>query len=190
MATIRAWTRAKRAGGGGIIAVVLVLVSTLSLFAHDLWTVPNAIVVAAGGTSEIRGPRAFARAPGDSAAVVAVVRAYHAALESGDSTAALALLATDAIIVESGGSETRDEYRAHHLPGDMAFARAIKAERGAVRVVVQGDVAWATSTSTTQGEYRGRQINSSGAELMVLSRSTTGWMIRAIHWSSRTRRQP
>ncbi|MEW5915867.1 MAG: nuclear transport factor 2 family protein, partial [Gemmatimonadota bacterium] len=124
----------------------------------------------------------------DSTDVVAVVTAYHAALAAGDSTAALALLAPDAIILESGGVETRDEYRSHHLPGDIGFARAIKSERGAIRVIVQGDVAWATSTSTTQGEYRGRQINSSGAELMVLARTAAGWKIRAIHWSSRARR--
>lgn len=142
------------------------------------------------GDARIESRGEVARAPGDSADVVAAVHAYHAALESGDSTAALALLAPDAIIVESGGVETRGEYRSHHLPGDIGFARAIKGERGAVRVVVQGDVAWATSTSTTQGEYRGRQINSASAELMVLSRSPNGWMIRAIHWSSRARRQP
>jgi ketosteroid isomerase-like protein len=126
----------------------------------------------------------------DSADVVAVVTAYHKALATGDSVAALALLAPDATILESGGVESRDEYRSHHLPGDIAFARAIQSERGAIRVVVQGDVAWATSTSTTQGEFRGRAVNSAGAELMVLSRTTAGWKIRAIHWSSRTRRPP
>lgn len=124
----------------------------------------------------------------DSSDVIAVITAYHSSIARGDSTAALALLAQDAVIVESGGVETREEFRAHHLPADMAFAQAVKAERGPVRVVVQGDVAWATSTSVTQGEYRGRQINSTSAELMVLSRTQAGWRIRAIHWSSRPRR--
>jgi len=125
---------------------------------------------------------------GDSAAVAAVVDRYHRALESADSVAALALLATDAVILESGGVETREEYRSHHLPADIAFARAVKGVRGPIRVVVRGDVAWATSTSTAQGEFRGRAINSAGAELMVLTRTTAGWKINAIHWSSRTRR--
>lgn len=124
----------------------------------------------------------------DSSDVVAAVMAYHAAMEAGDSAAALALLAPDAIILESGGVETRDDYRSHHLPADIGFARGIKSQRGPIRVIVQGDVAWASSTSTTQGEYRGRQINSSGAELMVLARTPNGWRIRAIHWSSRQRR--
>lgn len=140
-------------------------------------------VAAPNGGGGERGGKAS-----DSTDVVTAVMAYHAALAAGDSTVALALLAPDAIIVESGGIETRDEYRSHHLPGDIGFARAIKGERGPVRVVIQGEIAWATSTSTTQGEYRGRQINSASAELMVLSRAPNGWKIRAIHWSSRARR--
>ena len=125
---------------------------------------------------------------GDSAAVASVVDRYHRALESADSVGALALLASDAVILESGGVETREEYRSHHLPADIAFARAIKGMRSPIRVVVRGDVAWATSTSTAQGDFRGRPVNSAGAELMVLTRTTDGWKISAIHWSSRSRR--
>lgn len=124
----------------------------------------------------------------DSAAVVAVIERYHRALAEGDSAGALALLAADAVILESGGRETRAEYQSHHLPGDIRFARAVQSIRGAVAVTIRGDVAWASSTSTTQGDYNGRAINSSGAELMVLSREGEGWKIRAIHWSSRARR--
>lgn len=129
-----------------------------------------------------------APARSDSLDVVNTVRAYDKALSSADSLAALALLAPDAVILESGGIETLEEYRSHHLPGDIAFARAVPSQGGPVSVRVRGDAAWAWSTSTTQGEYRGRQINSSGAELMVLTRTTGGWKISAIHWSSRTRR--
>jgi hypothetical protein len=48
-------------------------------------------------------------------------------------------------------------------------------------------VAWVVGTSTTRGEYRGRPVNSAGAELMVLTRTPHGWRIAAIHWSSRRR---
>jgi ketosteroid isomerase-like protein len=134
--------------------------------------------------------RASAQSMGgaDSMAVATVVERYHRALESGDSVDALALLTSDAVILESGGIETRAEYRSHHLPADIEFAQAVKSIRSPIRVVVRGDVAWATSTSTTQGEFRGRPINSAGAELMVLTRTTDGWKINAIHWSSRNRR--
>ena len=124
----------------------------------------------------------------DSASVAATVAAYHRALAAGDSATALSLLTEDAVILESGGMETREEYRSHHLPSDIEFARAIQSTESPVRVKVRGDVAWATSTSVTQGQFRGRAINSAGAELMVLTRLADGWKIAAIHWSSRSRR--
>lgn len=92
------------------------------------------------------------------------------------------------VILESGGVETREEYRSHHLPADIAFARAVKSDRSAIRVVVRGDAAWVASTSTAQGEFRGRAVNSVGAELMFLVRDGDAWRIAAIHWSSRARR--
>lgn len=133
--------------------------------------------------------RGSAQAAPDSAAAVAAVAAFHAALARGDSTTALALLAPDAVILESGDLETREEYRAHHLPADIAFVRAVPSTAESRDVVVSGDVAWVTSTSRSAGTFRDRAVNSLNAELMVLSRDSTGWRIRAIHWSSRTRRQ-
>ena len=124
----------------------------------------------------------------DSAAVGGVVAKFHEALAAGDSASALRLLAEDVTVLESGGVETRAEYRSHHLPSDIGFARAIRSQRGAVHVRVRGDVAWTTAASTTQGEMNGRAINSGGAELMVLVRTPDGWKISAIHWSSRNKR--
>jgi ketosteroid isomerase-like protein len=121
----------------------------------------------------------------DSAAVAATVSAFHAALEAGDSVAALRLLTSDATILESGGLETKEEYRSHHLPGDIAFARAVAREVQPLGVVVRGDVAWATSTSVVRGTYRDRPVHSQGVELVVLERTAEGWRIAAIHWSSR-----
>jgi ketosteroid isomerase-like protein len=126
----------------------------------------------------------------DSAAVARVVHRFHEALEAGDSLAALDLLHEDAVILESGGTETRAEYRAHHLPGDIAFARAVDREAGPVRVTTRGDVAWATSVSVMRGTFREREVNSRSVELMVLERTPNGWRIVAIHWSSRPLRQP
>lgn len=129
----------------------------------------------------------LAQAPGDSAAVAAVVERYHRALTQGDSVGALAQLAEDAVIVESGSIESRQEYRSHHLAADIAFAQAIKGTRSPARVWVRGIVAWTTATSATRGKYRGKPVNSTGAELMVLTRGRDGWKISAIHWSSRDR---
>jgi ketosteroid isomerase-like protein len=123
----------------------------------------------------------------DSVTAAAAVQRFHEALERGDSLAALDLLTQDAVVLESGGRETKAEYRHHHLPGDIAFARAVPSRSGPLRVTVQGDVAWVASAGTTTGDYRGRTIDVATAELMVLSRAPAGWRIRAIHWSSRPR---
>ncbi len=126
----------------------------------------------------------------DSAAVATVVNNFHRALSAGDSVKALAPLDSAVVILESGDEERLPEYRAHHLAADIEFSRAIKATSSPIRVSVRGDVAWATSTSTTVGVFRGRAINSAGAELMVLARVNGGWRIVAIHWSSHARRAP
>ena|SRR5689334_19117818 len=133
---------------------------------------------------------AMARAQGDSAAVVGVVAAFHAALGAGDSVKALSLLADDVRILESGGVEDKQKFRNGHLSADMAYAKNTKSERSVTSVVLSGSAAWVISSSTTTGESNGRAINSQGAETMVLSKGADGWKIRSIHWSSRARRAP
>lgn len=128
---------------------------------------------------------AKARPLSDSSDVAATVARFHAAMAAGDSAAALLLLADDVVILESGEAESRDEFRSGHLAADIAYARAVATRRGPAIVWLRGDVAWVSTTATNQGEFRGRTINSRGAELMVLSREAGGWKIRAIHWSSR-----
>lgn len=120
--------------------------------------------------------------------VAAVVDAFHSALATGDSVTALSMLADDVTILESGGVENKEHYRSGHLSGDMRFAQAVPRERGDMEVSVRGDVAWAHSTSITQGQMGDREINSQGAELVVLAREGGIWKIKAIHWSSRRRR--
>jgi ketosteroid isomerase-like protein len=137
---------------------------------------PSPVTASAGGSQS------------DSAAVAAAVSAFHAALAAGYSAAALALLTDDALIVEAGETETREQYRAHHLPADIEFARSVETEQSPLRVRVSSDAAWVTSTSRSRGSFHGRAIDSEGAELMVLARSPAGWRIAAIHWSSHPRR--
>jgi ketosteroid isomerase-like protein len=148
-------------------------------------------VIAALALAAVAAPasaQASSRAPAsDSAAAAAVVERFHRALADADSALALALLSDDVVIIESGDVESRAEYRAHHLPADIAFARDVRSERSPVRVALRGDVAWATATSTTRGRFHDRDVGSAGAELMVLTRAPDGWRISAIHWSSHKR---
>jgi ketosteroid isomerase-like protein len=121
----------------------------------------------------------------DAAAVAAVVESFHAALSSGNAETATRLLAPDAVVMEGGDKETRIEYVGHHLLEDIKFAKAVPSTRGHPEITVVGDVAWASSTSVTQGTYQSKALHLVGAELMVLTRTPSGWQIRAIHWSSR-----
>ena len=143
---------------------------------------PLLLALAAAPAGAQIGPTGQAAA--DSAAVVAVIDAFHAALVAGDGARARALLTDDARIVEGGSVETVEEYVSHHLAADMAFAQAVDRDRALSAVEVRGDIAWTLSTSHATGSYRGRDIDSSGAELVVLSRDDR-WRIQAIHWSSR-----
>lgn len=138
----------------------------------------------------LAAPPSLSAQASDRDAVLATVRAFHDALARGDSVAALRLLAPDMQVLESGGVEAREEYRSHHLPGDMAYASALPSTRTDGTVTIAGDVAWVVGTSRTTGTFRDRPVNSAGAELMILSRTADGWQIRAVHWSSRTIRTP
>jgi len=107
----------------------------------------------------------------DSTAVAQTVRNFHEALATGDSNGVKQLLAPDVVILESGGLETREEYLSHHLTGDIQFAQAVTTRRNPHQITVSGDVAWASSTTETQGTFRRCLVKAVGAELMVLTRT-------------------
>lgn len=120
-----------------------------------------------------------------AAAAAAVVDAFHAALQKGDTDSAQSYLADDALIFEAGGVERgRKEYASHHLGADAAFARAVpgKLTRRAGEAI--GDVAWIASEGRTSGTYRGKAVDRVTSETMVLRRQGTDWKIVHIHWSS------
>lgn len=133
---------------------------------------------------KLRG--APSRVAQDSSAVATTVKRFQGALADADSSTALSLLADDAIVLESGDIETRQQYRAQHLPADIEFARAVPSTRQLVLIVVRSNLAWVVSSSRARGTFRAKSIDSQGAELMVLARERAGWRIRAIHWSSHT----
>lgn len=140
-----------------------------------------AVVLASSGYAQT----VATRLPADARAAGAVVEAFHAALGRGDTRAAAALLAEDALVYESGGVERgKAEYAAHHLAADATFAKAM------TRVVTRraggadGRTAWIASESTTKGTFKTKPINSVSTETMVLRRDGAGWRIVHVHWSS------
>jgi hypothetical protein len=120
----------------------------------------------------------------DSLAVLEISSRFHRALRAGDSVGAAILLAPNLRVLEGGEVETRSEYLSSHLAADMEFSKAIAEDRTLKSVALKGDVAWLVSTSIAKGTFRGRDINSIGAELMIISRNSGAWRIEAIQWSS------
>ncbi len=118
-------------------------------------------------------------------AIIAAVERFHEALRRGDADEVMAILAPDTTILESGASQTREDYAREHLGEDIAFAKATSNARLTVNVRQEGKAAWMMSTYRTSGSFEGKSIDSIGAELVVLTQMPEGWQIRAIHWSSR-----
>lgn len=114
-----------------------------------------------------------------------VVNEFWSALRTGDSTTVVRLLHPEARIFEGGHAETIEEYRNGHLRSDIAFAQAVRSETTWDEVFPGETVAVYMSERRASGEYRGREIDSRGAETIVLARTAEGWRLRHIHWSSR-----
>ena len=123
----------------------------------------------------------------DSAQVVEVVEAFRQALTRGDSAAVADMLLPEAVVLESGETETKREYLSHHFHADHAFLSAMTREVLSRDVCVEEGAAWVSTTSRLAGTYDGRDLDLSSAELLVLRRRPEGWRVAAVHWSSRSR---
>ena len=124
----------------------------------------------------------------DSTAAVAAVEQFHAALAAADSARAVSMLTDDVLILESGAVQTRAEYLGGHLGADMKASQGPRGERSVLNVTVMGDAALVVSKTVTPPTGAQGSTGSEMAELMVVTRTATGWRIRAVHWSSRRRR--
>jgi ketosteroid isomerase-like protein len=151
------------------------------------WSVLAAVGLAAPATAHDPKPAASSAVSLSPQAQEAatVVDGFHAALRRGDATAAAALLASDALIYESGGVEQgKAEYASHHLGADAAFSKATQSVVTRRSGQANGNLAWIATESTTKGSYKERPINSVGTETMILRREGASWRIVHVHWSS------
>lgn len=120
---------------------------------------------------------------GDSA--VDVVNGFHAALKQGQTDAALAMMAEDVVIFESGGVESScAEYAAHHLEADAAFSAGTSRTPVSELVTVEGNLATVMRVEMVTGAFKERPINSRSVETMLLRKTDGKWRIVHIHWSS------
>jgi ketosteroid isomerase-like protein len=146
-------------------------------FAPSLLAVPLVCLLGCGSPSPAQV----------EADVTGVIESFYGAMKRGDTAAAMALIAPDAVFVESGQLETRDEYEKNHLPADIGFEKQVSGKRGPVKVTVKGDTAWLIATTEYAGTFDGQPVDFVSAQLAVLSLESGAWRIRSIHWSSRRR---
>lgn len=119
--------------------------------------------------------------PTDEADVTAAIESFYAAMKKGDPKAAMAMIAPDAMFVESGRRETRQQYEESHLPADIDFEKDNTGKRGPWTIKVNGDTAWGIASTT----YDAATVPFVSTQLAVVTRGEDGkWLIRSIHWSS------
>jgi len=138
------------------------------------------LIASLPATSRVKAPSVAQ--PG-AAAARAVVDSFSAALQRGDSLRALRLLHPDLVVYESGVAEDLAHYHSHHLAADIAFLAQVRSRTIRDQLTVSGAMALYTREYRSEGTWRGRRIDSTGTETLVLVR-TSGWRIRHIHWSS------
>jgi ketosteroid isomerase-like protein len=119
------------------------------------------------------------------AEVAAVLESFYDAIKRGDATAAMSVIAPDALFIESGRLETREQYEMNHLPADIDFEKQVTGKRDPLRITFKDDAAWVIATTTYDGKFEGAPVQFVSAQLMVLSKDAEAWKIRSIHWSSR-----
>lgn len=116
----------------------------------------------------------------------AAVDAFQAALKSGDAKAVERWLAPDVVIYEGGGAQrSRAEYIGQHLAGDIAFMK--KAQIEILKRSSGGDneTAWVTTESRIRGKSsKGNPMDVASTETALLRKTTEGWRIFHLHWSS------
>ena len=114
------------------------------------------------------------------------VSAFHEALAAGKADAATVYLSPTVQIFESGHVErSRDEYAGHHLPADMAFAKATSQTVLRQNEKVEGNAAIVTRETETKGNFKGTKVHAFGTETVVLEKQGDKWLITHVHWSSR-----
>jgi len=117
-------------------------------------------------------------------AAEAVARAFQSALQHGDRTAVLALLAPDVSINEEGHVQTRDEYARGHLIKDIAFLKSARITPVSIASMPVGDGAMVGSESEIKTSVNGKPVTLRSREMLKLKRDGKGCKIVSVQWQS------
>lgn len=129
--------------------------------------------------------------PGEAGAAARVVDAFHAALKAGEPDKAAALLAADVLVFEAGGAErSKADYAAAHLPADAKFEAAAESTPQQRTGAASGGLAWIATEGRVRSQSGDKIVDRLTTETMILRRTSAGWRIVHIHWSSRAVAMP
>jgi len=117
-------------------------------------------------------------------AAEAVAVAFHAALQKGDRSRVMALLAPEVQVVEDGETQTRDGYAAHHLGEDIAFLKPAQVKPLFLGSMPMGDTAMVGSRSEIRTTHDGQPLALLSTETLTLKRTAAGWLITRVEWAS------
>lgn len=118
---------------------------------------------------------------------VQVVDAFSAALAKSNMSEVERLLASDVIILESGGAEhSRAEYLGHHAKADAKFLSSAHNTLVRRKARAEHGLAWVASESELH-VTRGKPVTLRSTETMILRSTSEGWRIVHIHWSSKAK---
>jgi len=114
------------------------------------------------------------------------VDAFHAALRSKDTAAALSLLDRGLVVFEFGAIDpTADAYAFAHLPFDIDVAAATKWQLETRRVGGEGNDRWVLSSyHVTGAQSDGTPIDQTVLETVILRRTGDLFRIVHLHWST------
>jgi ketosteroid isomerase-like protein len=125
----------------------------------------------------------------EAADAVAVLERFTAALSAGDLDGVAADLDPVVLILETGGAErTRDEYLGGHAKHDVEFLKMAHIILKRRTAQASGDLVWVGSESEIHASKDGKMVMISSTETAILRRTTQGWKIVHLHWSSQAQR--
>jgi ketosteroid isomerase-like protein len=140
-------------------------------------------VAAFGGVASAEGTSSAPRV--EQRTATAIADAFNDAIARGDSAAARALLMPGVLIFESGDAErSADEYSRHHLLSDIEFMARMQIEQLSRNADGDQTTSWVATKSRMRGHYKGKAVDLDSTETLVLTRTSAGWRIAHIHWSS------
>lgn len=130
-------------------------------------------------------------AGGDTAAVVAALEAYSAAISAMDIEAVAALVTEDFLIFEGAGvNRGWADYRDHHLGPELEMFDVLRFEFSDLEVEAAADMAWASFRYATHIEMPERTSDGGGVGTAVLLRGEDGnWRLRHLHTTPERRRE-